>query len=315
MYRLFDIIVFRTVEFCILYYETCNFFMMCRVTYSKESLLLLRKSVINKSIRPFTVNQWNELKLLRIAKVTKRGTRGGKKSKRSIIPVRVCDGSSRELSRFSKNRISTGQLFRSRSATSNANNLIHLKKSNPHVPSANFALWNTRSLNGRMKASAFIDFVISHHIDILAVTETWFKGDQRDNRVLSDLRNALPDHVIHHIPRPTRGGGVAVLLRKGFDVVFNTPVSTFKSFEYIDLTVSSKASSIRLFVIYRPPPSKVNKLTPTMFFDEFQGLIEMIAPLPTTTVIVGDFNFHLDDLEDHDANMMRDILESASMNQ
>ena len=106
-----------------------------------------------------------------------------------------------------------------------------------------------------------------------------------------------------------------MLLRKGFDVVFNTPVSTFKSFEYIDLTVSSKTSSIRLFVIYRPPPSKVNKLTPTMFFDEFQGLIEMIAPLPTTTVIVGDFNFHLDDLEDHDANMMRDILESASMNQ
>ena len=96
-----------------------------------------------------------------------------------------------------------------------------LPKENSNSPSAKFAVWNAQSIRGRRRASAIIDLVISEHLDILAITESWLTGDERDNRILSDLRNALPDYVTHHVPRPKRGGGVAVLMRRGFDIVFN----------------------------------------------------------------------------------------------
>ncbi|XP_072042793.1 uncharacterized protein [Amphiura filiformis] len=110
------------------------------------------------------------------------------------------------------------------------------------------------------------------------------------------LENALPDHEFHHIPQLTRGGGsVGVLLRKGFKIIVNTPPS-FESFEHIDLTVSSNSSAVRLLTktkeikrgtferkwrksIYRPPPSKVNKLNSGLFFTEFSTLVESVSTI------------------------------------
>ena len=63
------------------------------------------------------------------------------------------------------------------------------------------------------------DFVINDHIDILAVTETWLSGDDRDNPSLADLTSTLPNYQWHHIPRKGRqGGGVGVCIKKGFKV-------------------------------------------------------------------------------------------------
>ena len=290
----------RTVEFlqlCSLY-----FFLMCRVTYSKDTLLSLRKSVNNNFVtRPFTPTQWTELRQLNITKTTKRGCRGGKRLHR-IIHLRVT------------NRILTRQFFKPKCVTKNNTNLIHIKKSNSCSPSAKFALWNAQSMRGRAKASAIIDFVISRQLDIFAITESWLTGDERDNRVLSDLRNSLPNYVLYHVPRKKRGGGVAVLLRKGFDVAINKPLS-FTSFEYIDMMISSGPSSVRLLTIYRPPPSKANKTTVKAFFDEFSILVEMFTSLQVPIVFAGDFNFHMDVCDDRDARVMRDLLDCASLDQ
>ena len=133
----------HTVEFlqlCSLY-----FFLMCRVTYSKDTLLSLRKSVQNTFVtRPFTPTQWTELRQLNITKTTKRGRRGGKRLHR-IIHLRVT------------NRILTRQFFKPKCVTKNNTNLIHIKRSNSCSPSAKFALWNAQSMRGRAKASAIID--------------------------------------------------------------------------------------------------------------------------------------------------------------
>ena len=154
----------------------------------------------------------------------------------------------------------------------------------------------------------------TEHLDILAITESWLTGDERDNRILSDLRNALPDYVMHHVPRPKRGGGVAVLMRRGFDIVIN-PSFSAESFEQMDITISSKSSSIRLYVIYRPYPSKVNKLTVKMFFDEFSAFMETCTSRATPFVIAGDFNFHMDVWDDREATIFRELLDSASFDQ
>ena len=83
--------------------------------------------------------------------------------------------------------------------------------------------------------------------------------------------------------------------------------------EYMDLDISYGKSSTRLVTIYRPPPSKKNRVTPTIFFNEFSILLEMLTLAPGYLLINGDFNFHMDVPRDASASAFEDLLESAGL--
>lgn len=142
--------------------------------------------------------------------------------------------------------------------------------------------------------------MISKRLDILAITETWLSNN-KSAPALADIVNTLQDFDFINLPRSTKaGGGVGVLLKKGFRVKHNSTSTTlFKSLEYLDLSISlSDNSSLRFVTVYRHPPSKRNKLTPQMFFDEFSHLLEIST----------DFN-------SRDAARFLDLLESAGLEQ
>ena len=73
--------------------------------------------------------------------------------------------------------------------------------------------------------------------------------------------------------------------------------------------------SIRTIVIYRPPPSKVNNLRTSMFFKEFCTFLEQVIILSGNIVIVGDFNFHVDNTRNSDTITFNNILESFNLKQ
>ena len=54
------------------------------------------------------------------------------------------------------------------------------------------------------------------------------------------------------------------------------------------------STSLRMVVVYRPPPSQKNRLSVTLFVDEFSSLLEKLIISTGSLVITGDFNFHLD---------------------
>lgn len=179
--------------------------------------------------------------------------------------------------------------------------------------SIHFATWNAGSIT--KKIASICDFVVHNHIDILGLTETWLNGNSCDNQIIAELLDTLKDYVFHHLPRThTSGGGIGFLLRKGFNVKPNV-VTNFKSFEYIDLNVTSQNSSFRLITLYRPPPSKKNKLSVDMFLRDFSSLLEVINLTPHKLIITGDFNFHVDVANDKDAQNFTDLLDSAGLQQ
>ena len=96
----------------------------------------------------------------------------------------------------------------------------------------------------------------------MVLTETWFKGNDRDVITIAEINNILPDHQLIHWPRSSacRGGGVCVVLRKGLKVMQNTSQLQFALFESLDVTISSGNTPLRLIVVYRPPLSKKNNL-------------------------------------------------------
>ena len=69
------------------------------------------------------------------------------------------------------------------------------------------------------KSGSICDLVISKHIDILAITETWISGSALDNNTVAEILNTLNDFQFLDIPRQNQtGGGIGVLLRKGFTI-------------------------------------------------------------------------------------------------
>ena len=83
--------------------------------------------------------------------------------------------------------------------------------------------------------------------------------------------------------------GVGVLIRSALKAK-QLSHNTYKSFEYMRLSISAPKAHIHLVAIYRPPSAK-NKLTVGLFFSEFSSLLEELNTAPGDLLILGDINF------------------------
>ncbi|PIK53605.1 hypothetical protein BSL78_09523 [Apostichopus japonicus] len=165
------------------------------------------------------------------------------------------------------------------------------------------------------KATALSDLIIEQKLDIIAVTESWLCGDTRDDHVLGDLKNTLPQYNIYHKPRKSKTGGGICLLSRNIYVVKRHTTPSYRSFEHMEFTISTKTASIELLATYRPPPSQKNKLTPNLFFEEFSSLLERVTIIPRQVILAGDFNIHVDVDLDPLAVNFRNVLISAGLQQ
>ncbi|VDI51143.1 MFS transporter, FHS family, Na+ dependent glucose transporter 1 [Mytilus galloprovincialis] len=64
----------------------------------------------------------------------------------------------------------------------------------------------------------------------------------------------------------------------------------------------------RLCVIYRPPPSRTNKLKNSTFFEEWSEFLDRLVVTPEELVITGDLNFHLDNKNNCDTRKFQETL-------
>ncbi|CAG2254533.1 unnamed protein product [Mytilus edulis] len=180
------------------------------------------------------------------------------------------------------------------SSSVNVSNLVYPEKSH-NWNGANqllLTLLNARSVKN--KTLSINDYLISNDIDILALTETWL-GSIADKCVISEL---VPNgYGIHHISRTERkGGGVAIIHKSNLEIKPIKRKKQLTQFELLECSINSNL--FRLFVVYRPPPSRNNKLKTTTFFEEWLEFLDYTTEFSGEIIIVGDLNFHLDDVSD-----------------
>ena len=189
----------------------------------------------------------------------------------------------------------------------NLNNLVSIKRhplNSSSANSLNFCLLNARSIIN--KTLQIKDFVVDKNIDILALTETWLKPDDRSDYTIRDI--SPTGYAFVHTPRPNgNGGGVGLLYRKNLKME-QIKSDPFKSFEFKELLLHSSASIIRIIVIYRPPISAKNGHTHAAFLDDFSSLLERLVSSTGRLLLAGDFNFHVNDPSDNTANKFLDLL-------
>ena len=166
---------------------------------------------------------------------------------------------------------------------------------------ATLGLANAHSV--RNKTDLLIYHVLEHNLDLVALSETWLSADNNDKKTISDLTPAGYDFA--HISRPERkcnqaskqkarkerGGGVGLLFRSSFKVTI-LPKRAFKTFEHMDVIARSSGGSLRLAIVYRPPPSKKNRLSTADLLEELPDFFEEYSLVPGRVIFLGDFNIH-----------------------
>ena len=106
------------------------------------------------------------------------------------------------------------------------------------------------------------------------------------------------------------------ILYKAIMVVYNkTSETALTSFEHCELGFTTGSKHIKIVVVYRPPPSKKNKLTNAMFFEEFSPFLQDRMSIAGDLILVGDVNFHLDKPNDAEPKKILTLLDSLNYKQ
>ena len=169
------------------------------------------------------------------------------------------------------------------------------------------------SVGDSAKTNYILDFVTSRDVDIIALCETWLKGDASDSQHIAEFAPA--DYQFLHWPRPGRRCGVIGILIRCPLSAKTLPTPANSSFEFLDLLIITGKTHLHLTNIYHPSPSSKNKSSNSAFFSETASLLEILATHSGNIMIGGDFNLQLDDPNDSSAINFLNLLELHGLTQ
>ena len=107
------------------------------------------------------------------------------------------------------------------------------------------------------------------------------------------------------------GGGVGLLYKQGFCTKIRMCQHSFRLFECMDVTFINR-KSIRALVVHRPPETGA---AIGLFFEEFSSLLEENVVCSEELLIIGEFNFHMDDTADRYVAQFGSLLELFNLKQ
>ncbi|ESO06893.1 hypothetical protein HELRODRAFT_170928 [Helobdella robusta] len=148
--------------------------------------------------------------------------------------------------------------------------------------------------------------LICDGLDILVLTETWH-GVVGNNSV----RLAMPpgfwyvDYVRQHDPGH---GGLIVYFRKDFGYK-KLVLPLFATFEAVSIRFSTSGYQFILLAIYRPGSAQISSL----FFDELISVLEYVTMLNANILMMGDFNVHIERVNDIHTVRLNEILDAFQM--
>ncbi|KAJ8019078.1 hypothetical protein HOLleu_42570 [Holothuria leucospilota] len=259
-----------------------------RFVYSRNQLYSIRR---RQCVPPLQQDTIDTLKAHTIWRF--RGNRGGSHVRRSISTIVSFRGC-----------YATSQLRNPNALGSEDRQTVRVAvRLSPLL--LDFGLINARSVKN--KDVVLVDYIIDHNLDLLGITETWLSTGDRDNVDLGRLKPA--GYEFRHVPRLTgRGGGLALIYRQSLTVNVER-VDGFTSFECMVCNVSSNGKPCKIYIIYAPPPIR------RLFIDEFSLFLENMPVSSSNVILAGDFNCHVNDIQNSTASALIDAAQSVGFTQ
>ena len=93
----------------------------------------------------------------------------------------------------------------------------------------------------------------------------------------------------------------------------NDKITKYQSFQVMESVIQGKDELIRLINVYRPGYSKKAKHTQNFFFGEFSDYLSSLSEKSGKPILMGDFNFHMECIDDAYTKKMNNILEEYNL--
>ena len=172
---------------------------------------------------------------------------------------------------------------------------------------------NIRSI--KHKEDLLRNAINDHKIDITIVTETWLQDTDEDTIWVEGSQFNKEGLQIHTCNQQNKkGGGIAIITSLSFKInQINT--TNFNSFEHAVWQVQSGPTNRTVLAIYHPPASTQYKTSNSDFIDQLTHLLTTIGSENTNIVLLGDFNLHIDNPDNPDADQLIATLEAFGLEQ
>ena len=91
--------------------------------------------------------------------------------------------------------------------------------------------------------------------------------------------------------------------------------TTYESFEHVIRSTWIRNRDYTLIGIYHPPQGTQQAITNSNFITEFTEFLMDVTSKHNNTLTMGDFNIHMDDLEDVDSCLFHDTINAFNLKQ
>lgn len=144
---------------------------------------------------------------------------------------------------------------------------------------------NIRSLENKVEEFELFVDTLSARIDVLCLTETWFRQGQECATIINGFMLAA-----NYSRSSKRGGGVSVFVRESEFIKYKTRAeeSVEGVFEVCVLDVLAPATSTIVTVYRAPDPSNLND-----FFCRMDELLERLSSGGRRVIVCGDWNVNI----------------------
>ena len=178
-----------------------------------------------------------------------------------------------------------------------------------------FGFGNVQSLKN--KDNLLRDYLNREDIGVFLAIETWFKSDSESLlRMQGSVLNTNNYKIaVANRESGLRGGGLALIHKDTLDCKL-IDKGQLHTFEYAHWNVLGHKMTLSLMAVYHPPPSANHRHTVNEFITEFINfLVDKLSNFMGDLIIAGDFNVHMNDVENAYARQFLDAIEALGFDQ
>ena len=193
----------------------------------------------------------------------------------------------------------------------NTKNLVQIHLGADQIKTSNVRVGTVNTRSVKNKSDLIIETSKLENLDFLVISETWLKEEDAHWVATSSL--ATDEYRIQTINRHGKqGGGVALLHKNRYQVTrdHNTPQLDLLEYGIWSTRVRNKILTIA--GLYHPPLGNTRN-TPARFLDQVSELVQYLFTNHKNLVLLGDFNVHINRLDNQDTQAYIDTMEALGL--
>ena len=149
------------------------------------------------------------------------------------------------------------------------------------------------------------------NLDFLVISETWL--GEEDTHWLATSSLDTGDYRIQTINRQRKpGGGVTLLHKDRYQVTRDYNAPQLDLLEYGIWPTRVRNKILTIVGIYQPPLGSTRN-TPVRFLDQVSELVQYLFTNHKNLVLLGDFNIHVNKLDNQDTQAYLDTMEALGL--